>query len=289
MNEKVEKTVSSFGELGEDIYYHHTRTESSPDGYSVAPGVHTQHEVLYLVEGELTYVIEGERYKVTKGDMIFVAPNEIHSLEVDRTQPYERIVLLFDMDILRVMMQKMGTRLHAFSYEGKNRFHVIDRSDVKRYGLERILSEITSDAEDEYKKLSIISRLISFVIGIDRIISEGSSQRRTPDSRDPLVSAVAQYVDAHIGEALNLDRLSAEVGVSKSTLCHKFSSAVNMSVSRYITVKKMHRAEELLKKGYSATSAAEAVGYLNYTSFFYNYKRLMGRSPSEDSLKKEES
>lgn len=46
-----------------------------------------------------------------------------------------------------------------------------------------------------------------------------------------------------------------------------------------ITVKKMAPACELSHDGYSAHDAAEAVGYENYTSFFYNFKKTMGFSP----------
>ena len=53
-----------------------------------------------------------------------------------------------------------------------------------------------------------------------------------------------------------------------------------MTVNRYITVKRIYYAAELIRKGMSAVEAGSAVGYSNYTTFFYNYKQIMGVSPS---------
>ena len=101
--------ISKYSVIGDDIYYHHTLSVSDGRDYHVSPEAHTQYEVLYLLGGALTYVIDGERYTVKEGDMIFVSPNELHSLEISGKMPYERIVLLFDMEILRVMMKSMFT------------------------------------------------------------------------------------------------------------------------------------------------------------------------------------
>lgn len=275
-----ETVISKYSVLGDDIYYHHTRSEADGGYHTSVPDAHAQYELLYLLEGELSYIIEGESYRVGKGDMIFVSPNEIHTLDVNGNLPYERIVLLFDMEILNVMMKRMGTCLHAFSYGRKNRFHVIDSSTVKNHGLERILSDIIESEDDGYKKINIISSLIRLVVSIDRIISESTPYFKKPDKRDMLVSAVSEYIDRNIEREIRLEDIAKELFVSKSTLCHKFSSVMNLSVGRYITMKKIYRAVLLIKNGASSRSAAEAVGYDNYASFFYNYKRIIGHSPS---------
>ena len=174
MLKQSERVIKKYSAIGDKLYYHHTLTDATGKRYSNEPSAHTQHEVLYLLSGELTYVIEGETYRVKKGDMIFVAPNESHVLNVDGTKPYERIVLLFDMSILHGIMKALGTELRAFSYDGKNEFHIIKSDYVHRHGLDKILTEITeTDVDVKYKKLDIIARLISFVTEIDRAISEG--------------------------------------------------------------------------------------------------------------------
>ena len=55
---------------------------------------------------------------------------------------------------------------------------------------------------------------------------------------------------------------------------------MRVSVSRYVTMRKIYRARDLINSGMSTHAAAEAVGYDSYASFFYNYKRLIGSAPS---------
>ena len=45
---------------------------------------------------------------------------------------------------------------------------------------------------------------------------------------DPLISRVIEYVDTHICEQIKLDRIAAELFVSKSTLCHRFAEYMSM-------------------------------------------------------------
>lgn len=278
MNSKIFK---KFNVVGDDLCYHHTVTEASGKEYYHGPEAHQQYEVHFLLGGEVSYIIDGDTYDVKEGDMIFVAPNEIHALVISGDKPYERVVLLFNMDILHQIMVELDATLGAFSYDGKNRFHIINKSEVKKYGLDKILmSIIGEDGAESHKKLGIVSRLLRFVIAIDRVTTESKDNFATPTSSDRLVASVTEYVDTHISEPIRLDALAEELYVSKSTLCHRFSSLMNMTVNQYIIAKKMYRANELLHEGMSAQAAAEAVGYDNYTSFFYNYKKLMGTSPN---------
>ena len=276
-----EQIIKEYSVIGDYLYYHHTLIPATGSDYANEPSAHTQHELLYLLKGELSYVIEGETYRVREGDMIFVEPGEIHTLHINGLLPYERIVLLFDMSILHGIMNAVGTELEAFSHGGRNEFHIIKSEHVHRHGLGRMLTELTeANVDQKYKKLDIISRLILFVSEIDRIISKEGDAFRSPDLCDPLVRAVTEYVDRHISEPLPLENIASALFVSKSTLCHKFSRLMRVSVSRYVAMKKMYRARDLIYGGMNTHSASLAVGYESYASFFYNYKRVIGSAPS---------
>ena len=281
MKKTNDKVIKSYNVIGDDIYYHHTISEISGGDYYHAPTSHRQHEVLLLLSGELSYVIEGETYKVSKGDMIFVAPGEIHTLKVAANAPYERIVLLFDMSVLDTMMRELQIDLGAFSYDGRNRFHVINSALVSEFGLDKLLADIISyDDNDKYKRLLIMSKLIRFIINIDKMVEKNKDNFAKPAERDKLISAATEYIDEHFFEPIKLDTLAEKLYVSKSTLCHKFSSVMNMTVNSYLSLKKMNAAAELLREGKPAAEVASALGYDNYTSFFYNFKKYMGISPT---------
>ena len=281
MKKTNDKVIKSYNVIGDDIYYHHTLSQISDGDYYHAPTSHRQHEVLLLLQGQVSYVIEGETYTVTEGDMIFVAPGEIHTLKVSGISPYERIVLLFDMSVLEDMMRALNIDLGAFSYDGRNRFHVIKGELVRKFGLDKLLIDIISyDDSDKYKRLLIMSKLIRFAVNIDKMIEKNKDNLAEPTERNKLIASATEYIDDHLFEPIRLDAIAEHLYVSKSTLCHKFASVMNMTVNSYVTLKKMNAAAELLREGKGAAEVASILGYDNYTSFFYNFKKCMGFSPT---------
>ena len=274
------KALKQYNLIGDSIYYHHFRTEAAGEEYLHPSEVHTAHELLLLLEGEISYMIEGEVYTACPGDMIFVAPGEVHSIRIGGEKPYERLVLLFDIGVLERLMQELKVHLNAFAYDGENRLHILPRALVQRYGLDVLLFDILeTEDEDRYKRILIMSKLLSFIIRTDKLIAAHKDELLALGERDPFVRAVITYVSTHIAEPIRLDTLASQLFVSKSTLCHRFARAMHMTTNRYITVKKMNLAADMLRKGKTAAEAAAAVGYDNYTSFFYNFKRLMGKPP----------
>ena len=276
------RVLKQYNLIGDAIYYHHFRTEAVGEEYLHPSEAHASYEMLLLLEGEISYIIEGETYTAGPGDMIFVAPGEIHAIRIDGRKPYERLVLLFDIDALRSMMRELCAPLEVFSHEAGARLHIVPRALVSEYGLDRLLGEIFScEDEDRYKRLFIMSKLLGFMIQTDKMFAAHKERFASPTSKDGLVSAAVTYISEHIGEPIRLEDVADHLFVSKSTLCHRFAKTVHMTTMHYILLKKMHRAAELLRKGYSASEAAAMVGYSNYTSFFYNFKRLMGKAPAE--------
>ncbi len=278
------RVLKQYSLIGDSIYYHHVRTEACGGEYLHPSESHRSHEMLLLLEGEISYMIEGEIYHARPGDMIFVAPGEIHAIRIDGTKPYERLVLLFDIEVLERLSAALRAELGGFSYDGKNKLHILPRPLVEAYGLHTLFFEILAcEEEEKYKRLVIMSKLLDFIIRIDKLIAENKDRFLAPAEKDALIRAVAAYVDGHIREPIRLEALAKALFVSKSTLCHRFAKQMNMTINHYITVKKMHLAADLLRDGCTAAEAAAEVGYENYTTFFYNFKRMFGKAPGQSA------
>lgn len=278
----MNKIFNEYNRVGDDFFYHHTKTEASDTPYVIGPEVHTAYEALYLINGELSYVIEGQTYEVGRGALILVSPNAIHTLKISAGCDYERAVILFDVKIMQRLFSELDVEMTRVFTEGRLPVRIVSAEAVKKYGFDRaILSIIGEDKNSEYKKLRMISGLIEFLIALDKLVKGGVAFLMAPSSSDHFIRKVVEFIDAHISEEITLDRLARELFVSKSTLCHRFSSYMNVTINRYIAIKKIHLANELIRSGKSVEAAAIAVGYENYTSFYYNFKKIMKKSPAE--------
>jgi AraC-like DNA-binding protein/uncharacterized cupin superfamily protein len=265
----------------DSFFFHHSISERSEKTVLYGPESHRQFEIIYLAKGEVKYFIEGEEYLAKPGDMIFVPPNEIHSLQISGSSSYERIVVLFDFDLIKNMLavgdipiDDTCTRTHSY--------RVIPAEVIKKSRLKEIMFSIAEQKNDgENRSMRFFSLVLTLIAEINALLSDSTGKPMLPITKEQTVKAAIDYVNAHITLPLTLDRISSELYISKSTLCHKFSSYMNISLNRYIAIKKIYYAADLIKNGMSATEASLAVGYDHYTTFFYNYKKIMGVTPVE--------
>lgn len=97
---------------------------------------------------------------------------------------------------------------------------------------------------------------------------------------DSLVQKAIHYIDAHLGEDLNLKRLAAEVHISPSHLIRVFRQEVGRSPHEYIVLARMDRAKYLLKTtSRPIKTIASEVGYRNESSFTGTFTDKIGISP----------
>ena len=83
------------------IRFHHSVTTFDDDYKSDQKAeTHYMFEVLLLFSGSIEYSIEGQHFKISPMDIIVVPPNKLHTVKVDPSIPYERMVLHFAPELL---------------------------------------------------------------------------------------------------------------------------------------------------------------------------------------------
>lgn len=93
---------------------------------------------------------------------------------------------------------------------------------------------------------------------------------------------ITDWMAAHVDEEFNLDRLAAQVGLSKFHFHRLFKSATGVSPSRYHINLRMDVARRLLRETKkSVVAVALEVGYANPSHFAQLFRRETGLSPSD--------
>ena len=77
----------------------------------------------------------------------------------------------------------------------------------------------------------------------------------------PTVSDALAIIDEKYAENLSIEDIAESLFISPSTLSHKFSREMNISIYRYITKKRLSVAHGLISSGESMTSAALNSGF----------------------------
>lgn len=277
----MDKIIDNYSSFGNKIYYHHTVSKRTDKDYVFGPESHSQLEILYLLSDGIEYVIEGEHYNVNCGDAIVVLPHEIHTIISKTGYVYERVVIVFDINAVYGVISENTELLELFSSKVKGK-RVIPKNVIDNSPLKDIFYAIMNTKQSEkYRGLSIASKIIDLTVELDKLLSSDDVELLHPSSVDPLIIDIIKYVDKHITDQLSLSDIAKKLFVSKSTLCHKFKNSMNMTLNQYYSIKKIKLAEGLIKSGLTAVEAGFKVGYNNYLTFYYNYKRITGHSPSQ--------
>lgn len=277
------KTISEYRLKDECFAFRHTYRDPWDEETPYGPEAHRKFEIIYVVQGEELYNIEGEQYQISDGDIIFVMPNEIHSMIGNNLRPFERILVYFDFEMLRDMFRVADIEIDDTFLELSRVNRVIPEKLVRKHGIKDVIFEMAAiDSSDRNAGFLLMSKIFDLIVRLSNTATD-DEESVLPVIKDRVVKDVINYIDDHISEQISLDDIANELYVSKSTLCHKFSANMNISVNRYIATKKIYYAAELIKNGKSANEAAIAAGYDQYTTFYHNYKQIMGRSPSADA------
>ena len=112
---------------------------------------------------------------------------------------------------------------------------------------------------------------------IDLALCEKS---RTP-VRNRHVASIKQYIAEHLGENISLKQISNAVYLSPNYCNRVFRTYMGMSLSTYIINTKIEEAMKRILNGDNLTDIATSLGYKDYCYFSRQFKRTVGKSPTE--------
>ncbi|MEM6582586.1 MAG: AraC family transcriptional regulator [Pseudomonadota bacterium] len=92
---------------------------------------------------------------------------------------------------------------------------------------------------------------------------------------------VRDLIEVEFANCLTLESLASHGGLNRRKLTEGFKALFGYTVNDYLTLKRMCKAQELLKAGYSVGIAAESVGYMHQANFSKAFKRFYGISPKD--------
>ena len=96
-----------------------------------------------------------------------------------------------------------------------------------------------------------------------------------------LLERIAAYVDEHLSEKITLGQVAAHCGVSVSTITQMFQKKTDVTFHGYLTRRRMHAAQHLVRQGISMEEVQKQVGFGDYSSFYRAFKQVYGISPRE--------
>ncbi len=280
-------TILSYCSNNPFLFYHHSITPSSESPLVYENETHPGYEILQLISGRVKYYIEGNEYVVNKGDVIILKSNEVHKLVVDLSNGYDRRVIQFSNELFPSNTQVNGLLVLGVLESLDSSMRVIPFSVVKKLEIDQIFSKFDDYAKsaDEFVVARFAMGVIDLFIAFNNAIKELSGLNLVKTENE-LIQKISAYIIKNVQNKITIKDIAKHVNFSESRLCHVFRETMGFSIHKYVVLKRVQHAQNLIKHGYTLSQASALSGYEYYSTFYNNYKSLIGEPPSTENIRK---
>jgi AraC-like DNA-binding protein len=140
-----------------------------------------------------------------------------------------------------------------------------------------------TDASLPGRQLRLDCLVVDLLVGLHRAAGRSASTPVVVQSRHrAAVEAVQRYIDAHLGEDLDMATLAALAHTSPFHFSRVFHAVTGLPPHRYLRRARLERAEQLLTRGDdTVTTIANQVGFASVSHFIAAFRHHTGITPGQ--------
>lgn len=245
---------------------------------------HDFYEVYFFIGGSVEYSVEGRTYELKSGDLLLINPLELHQPRIaPDQQDYERIVLWINKNYLSELCFNKTSLTRCFDSSIPDHTNLLRPTKIQQTYISAMLTELINENKSDSYAVEIASEaiLLRFLVELNRLTISSESAEKKEEGSSSIIPDVLEYINNHYCEKLTLNSIADEFFVSKYYLSHAFNNAVGTSVHRYIVLKRLIHAKQMLLSGIKSTTAAENCGFNDYAGFYRAFTAEYGVTPTE--------
>ena len=242
---------------------------------------HPFYEIYVLLNGTFNHIIEGKNYPLKALDMVILKPYTLHKTQYINKLPCKRLVFNFSLDFINNMLLD----------ENINLLSLVD-NDFPVYRFNKKTQEIfielfnniflaTKD-DEKYKNLKVYSLFYNLIYEIIKNKSNNIYNKKELPKSSKKIDTITSYIHKNYHLELNLSYLSKKFFLSPHYLSHKFKNETGFTLTQYIHLTRIKKAEELLiETRLKSIEIGERCGFGSLSQFNRIFKKICKVSPTE--------
>lgn len=246
---------------------------------------HDELEIFMVIDGADFCLIDDELIRVEPYDILIFHPNQVHRLVDKNTDSYERYVITVKMEYL-FHNQVDHEITNAFFIAKMMNKHLIKPTPEQiniltgRMQACIALEQTTGQTKQtalKLKFLEIMTYISELIYADNGIIVNAGNDR---------MDQILAYINAHFQEAdFSLERIACACNISRNYLCSIFRKYTSLTVTEYVTSKRIIASKKLLLDGCNVTEAAQKAGFSDLSNFIRVFKQQVGATPKQYQLR----
>ena len=279
--------LSYYGEDNENFYI----TKITEPKAALNPHSHGYYQIYYLISGRLVHHLEDSEASLSEGEVFILPPDVVHYIEA-KGENLAFYAASFMPEYLSEM--KNSSKLAADFLYYLNTASVgkilpkfnIPSEDVLLVGelFRRMENEFSSKSEGGEE---IIKACLSVLVTLfaRNYFKQNDGSLYSEQLRRAAEHSV-EYINVHFDEPLTLDAMARRVAMSKTSFCRLFKEITGKSFKDYLNEYRIRQAASLISSGEKISAAARRVGFEYFSTFYRNFKKIMGVSATEYGAQK---
>ena len=258
-------------------------THSIYDGRARSYYYRDYFRLYYVERGYITLAVGDHAARLSYGDIAIVPPDRSHAVTLSTadTELYEcSFTIGLVEDILKNHAGTGGTLSLLFNSGDLVLIRPVP-ADLQMH-LCHLMEFILFEAGKERSEHAVKNCLAALLCVFSDLYRARESAPETLE-KNSVVYAV-HYIKEHYAESITLDGMAALTNTSRKDFCRRFRQFTGKTLHAFVSGVRIGKALEVLNAAegdVSLSSLALLAGYEDYTTFYRNFIKIVGVSPTE--------
>lgn len=245
---------------------------------------HAECEISAFLSGTGTYTTAEKSYNFSPGSVFVFSGDEVHCI-TDITNDFTLLNLRF-MPSLLVSEGGDLNLLKIFFSRSQSFENHIDPQNPATAAIHGKIKEIARELSENREGSGTMARYLLFSIFVSLIRDYNYVKSKSPYgdyiSSVGSIGSALRYINENLERPLTLAEISSAAAMSSAYFSTVFKKINGLSPWRYITIKRVEKAVELLKTtDCTSLDIAMQCGFNSSSNFYKAFTAVTGKSPKD--------
>ena len=250
------------------------------------PHTHEYFQIYFISKGSLVHFVENDSSHLMHGDMFIIPPKTLHYIKPNHDTVFYSFSFMPDFLGETTKINHLANNfLHRLTADNAEKIHPkISINSERNLYIESIMEHILREFEE--KAIGYEETARAYCIILLTIIARNyfeNELKHIPfnfDNKQFILHCI-NYIENNFTEDLTLEEISKRSAMSKSNFCALFLQLTGHSFNNYLNLCRIKKATEYINQGYKITSIYGLCGYNDFSTFYRNFKKIMGMPPRQ--------
>ena len=247
------------------------RIEARFAGHAYEPHRHDTYGVGITLSGVQSFDYRGTRRDSVPGRAMVLHPDELHDGRAGTEAGFRYRMLYVEPRLVRAALDGRASSLPFVDGALSNDPALLERISAALEDLSRPPEPLELD--------QMVLDVSEALLRLDPSARTGRGRGSRPRTSERAVETARELLHARATQPIDSAELEEATGVERHELCRQFRRRLGTSPHRYLTMRRLVRARELIEAGHSLVGVADTCGFADQSHMTRAFGRAYGIAP----------